>query len=261
MSTQSFLGEYTDARLPDTIEFDDFIIGTLPLRRARPFFREHHYSGGCGNAAMCWSLLHQPTGTILGVIAFQTPISENTRKSIFEVGSVESGIASWNQCPCNHIEETHGYREHVTELHRMAIIDEAPPNTATWFISRALDRLKEYKPKYWAVISMADSTEGHDGTVYQAASADYYGTSRARKCYVDEDGRLRNKRQCGVNISKAEAEGRGWETVQRETKHRYLFWLPDRYREGDRLPTSSKEHLRQMASVEFQDYPDEEEQP
>lgn len=256
MSTQSMLGEFMDTELPDRIKFDDFAIGPLPLSRARPFFREHHYSGGCGNAAMCWGLHHNPTGILIGAIAFQTPISENTRKSIFEVGSAEDGIASWNQCQCDHIEETHGYREHVTELHRIAIVDEAPQNTGTWFISRALDRLKEYKPKYWAIISMADSTEGHDGTLYQAASADYYGTSRARKCYVDGDGRLRNRRQCGVNIGEDEADRRGWELVQRDTKHRYLFWLPDRYREGDRLPTSSKEHLRQMATVELQEYPE-----
>ena len=252
MSAQSFLGEYTGTKLPDEIEFEDLIIGSLPLNRARPFFRKHHYSGGCGNAAMCWGLRHNPTGILIGAIAFQTPISENARASIFEQTSTAYDnelVASWNQCDCDHIDETHGYREHVTELHRMAIVDDAPHNTATWFISRALKRLKEYKPKYWAVISMADSTEGHDGTVYQAANADYYGMSKRRKCYVDADGRLRNKRQCGVNISVDEAQERGWETVQRETKHRYVFWLPD--------PYDSKDQLRQMASIELQDYPEE----
>lgn len=251
MSTQETILSYGDETPRAGYEFDDFLIKPVPLAVAKRFFREHHYSQGCGNAAMCWGLYHDPSSELIGAIAFQTPISENTRKSVFELGCADYDddlIPSWNQCDCGHIEETHGYREHVTELHRIAVVDEAPQNTGTWFIARALNRLKEYKSKYWAVISMADTTEGHDGTLYQAANADYYGLSKRRKCYVDEDGRLRNKRQCGVNIGVDEARDRGWEIVQRETKHRYIFWTPD--------PYDSKDQLRQMASIVLQEYPE-----
>lgn len=234
----------------DTTEdwgISDYIVqANIPKKLARKFIEHHHYSGGCGNAIMPFGLYEQVNGSLVGVIAFQTPISENTRASIFEDidGPASEDI---DYCECAYFEEDHGYREHVTELHRMAIHPDAPQNTATWFISRALDALKEYKPKYWAVISMADSTEGHDGTVYQAANADYYGTSGRRKFYRDKTGRLRNPRQVGENITISEARERGWDVVQREQKHRYVFWLPD--------DTYSKQELRELSEVSFKEYP------
>lgn len=151
---------------------DDFNVSQIDQRAARAFIREYHYAQGMGNAAMCWGLHDKPTGKLLGVIAFHTPISENVRKSVF--GSE--------------------MKDSVTELHRMAIHPDAPHNTATWFIARALDGLKDYKPKYKAVVSFADSTEGHDGTVYQAANADYTGTTDKTVFYKDPSGRLRAPR-------------------------------------------------------------------
>lgn len=245
---QSSLTRY--GKSAETYEFEDLAVHKMPLAPAREFITKHHYSRGCGNAAMTWGVYHEPTSKLLGVIAFQTPISENVRASIFELGCTaypNDSIPSWNQCGCDHIDKRHGYRQHVTELHRLAIIDEAPQNTGSWFISRALKRLKFYKPKYWAVVSMADTTEGHVGTVYQASNADYYGMSAACKAYVDETGRLRTRRQCGVNISAETAERRGWTSVKRQTKHRYLFWLPD--------PYESKEAVRRRKSVELLAYP------
>lgn len=225
---------------------DDYVIKPIGKRVARDFIAEYHYAKGSGNAIMTWGLYEQVNSQLAGVIAFQTPISENTRASIFE-GIPGKASEHVDVCDCVHIDGEHGYREHITELHRMALHPDCPKNTATWFITRALDRLKEYKPKYWAVISMADSTEGHDGTVYQAANADYYGTSKARKCYVDAEGRLRNKRQVGENISLSEAEERGWQVVKREQKHRYVFWLPD--------PYDSKDDLRELSEIDIQPYP------
>jgi hypothetical protein len=226
--------------------FDDYLVKQIDKRTAREFIQKYHYAKGSGNAIMPWGLYEQVKGRLVGVIAFQTPISENTRASIFEELQ-ESAEKQMTPCDCGYIDGEHGYREHVTELHRMAIHPDCPQNTATWFISRALDRLKEYKPKYWAVISMADSTEGHDGTVYQAANADYYGTSKPRKFYRDQSGFLRNPRQVGENISHSEAKKRGWDIEQREAKHRYVFWLPDEY--------YSKDELRELATVELQQYP------
>jgi hypothetical protein len=231
----------------DTWTFDDYLIKQIPKCVARDFIAKYHYSGGCGNAIMPWGLYEQLTGQLVGVIAFQTPISENTRASIFE--DIDGSTSKCRErCErCDHIDKEHAYREHVTELHRLAIHPNAPQNTGTWFISRALDALKEYKPKYWAIISMADSTEGHDGTVYQAASADYYGTSGRQKFYRDQDGVLRAPRQNGENITVTEAKSRGWKVKQRKKKHRYVFWLPD--------PYQSKDDLRELSEIDIQPYP------
>lgn len=205
--------------------FENFTVEKVSQDEARSFIEEYHYTGGIGNAAMPWGIRQYVTGELIGVIAFHTPISEAVRASVFG--------------------EEHTDR--VTELHRMAIHPDAPANTGSWFIHRALDCLKEYKQNYWAVISFADSTEGHDGTVYQAASADYTGMTAECVYYRDETDTLRAPRQCGENITKGEARERGWEVVKREAKHRYVFWTPDEYQ--------SKDELRSMCQLEFEPYP------
>lgn len=247
--SQATVLDYQDAEVPTEFDFNDFVVKQLPKATAERFISEHHYSRGCGNAIMAWGVYDDATSQLIGAIAFQTPISENTRCSVFEKRPYDDGdrVHPQNVCECDHIGQRHGYREHVTELHRMAIVDAAPQNTATWFISRALDCLKAHKPKYWAVISMADATEGHDGTVYQAANADYYGMTAPRKCYLDSDGRLRTRRQCGENITLSDARDRGWEVVEREQKYRYVFWTPD--------PYQSKDDLRELAEIDLQEYP------
>jgi len=201
------------------------LVKSVPKPVGRQFIKKHHYTGGCGKAAMTWGMYDQHSGELLGVIAFQTPISENVRRSIFG----------------------EGHENKVTELHRMAIKDAAPHNAGSWFISRTLDQLKDHKPHLKAVISFADATEGHDGTVYQAANADYYGTSRKTTYYRTPDGQLKAPRQVGENISLSEAKERGWEPERREAKHRYVFWLPD--------PYESKTDLQEQATIELEPYP------
>ena len=178
---------------------------------------------------MCWGL-YEDDERLVGVCAFATPISENVRRSIWKDDIAEE------------------MKNHVTELHRLVTLDECPKNTETWFISRALKGLKEYKEKYKAVVSFADSTEGHDGTIYQASSAIYYGMTGEHTFYRDGSGNLRAPRQGGVNITKEDARERGWTPEKRKAKHRYLFLLPDAY--------ESKDDLREMLDIPEQEYPE-----
>lgn len=208
----------------------DFEVRKVKSSIGREFIVEHHYSGTCHGGPMTWGLYDTShDDELVGVIGFETPISENVRKSVWED---------------EHEEEMKNY---TTELHRLVTFDDCPHNTETWFISRGLDALKEYKSKYRAVISFADSTEDHDGTIYQASNAIYYGKTGEHTFYRDQDGALRPPRQNGVNISKDEARDRGWDIEKRSHKHRYLFLLPD--------PYESKDDLREMLDVEEKPYP------
>lgn len=209
------------------MNLSDMSVEKIKSSRGRDFIMEHHYTGSCHGGPMTWGCFHE--NELVGVIAFATPISENVRKSI------------WND------EVATEMKNHTTELHRLVTLDKCPKNTESWFISRGLDGLKEYKSKYKAVISFADSTEGHKGTIYQAMSAIYYGTTGESVFYRDQNGNLRAPRQNGVNISKDEAVERGWDWEKRGQKHRYLFLLPDEY--------ESKDDIRELLDVEVQDYP------
>jgi hypothetical protein len=169
---------------------------------AKPFVKEHHYSHGIHNGPMTYGLFRDEN--LIGVLAFATPSSEAVCASVFGVE----------------------YKRSVTELHRLVLLDEVPKNAESFFISRALKLLKSDRPYYRAVLSFADSTEGHMGTIYQACNALYCGTTSMATFYLDEDGRLRHPRQNGVNITKELAAERGWVPVKRGAKHRYIFLLP-----------------------------------
>ena len=214
-------------------------------KEAREFIMEHHYTGTCGGAVMTWGLFNKYTDELLGAIAFQTPISENVRAYIFE--DMDPSDGGVNECECDHFDEDHKYRQHVTELQRLVTLDKTPKNTESWFISRALSKLKDHKPKYWAVVSFADTTEGHEGTIYKASNAYYYGKASARKFYRNDEGELLSPRQGGVNITIPEAREKGWEIEERYTKHRYLFLLPD--------PYQAKEELYEMVECDLYPYP------
>jgi len=218
--------------MSDTMSIDEFHIERIDTSKARDFIKENHYSHTCHNGPMAWGIYHTVKWTkteLVGVIAFATPISENVRKSLWKEEYVDE------------------MKDKTTELHRLVTLDKCPKNTESWFISRVLDRLKEERPKYKAVISFADSTEGHKGKIYQATNAIYYGTTGEHNFYREPSGVLRPPRISGENISQEEAESRGWEVEKRGEKHRYLFLLPDKY--------EKVESIKKKLDIEEKKYP------
>lgn len=181
----------------------DYIVKRIPASVGKAFVIKYHYSHGIHNGPMTWGLFDD--NKLIGVCAFATPSSENVRASVFGVE----------------------FKNSITELHRLVLLDEAPKNSETFFLTRALKALKLERPYYRAVLSFADPTAGHVGTIYQAANAIYTGTSGRARFYLDGD-RLRHPRQNGKNISLLEAQSRGWLPTIRDGKHRYLFLLGDK---------------------------------
>lgn len=183
-----------------TIEYTVRHIGS---KQGKAFVIEHHYSHGIHNGPTCYGLFDGDE--LIGVLAFATPCSENVRASL------------WGP----------DHKDAVIELHRLVVLDGTPTNTESFFIARALKLLKQRRPQTWGVLSFADATEGHVGTIYQATNALYLGTSGRSTFYLDKDGRLRHPRQNGNNVTLSHAAELGWRPVKREGKHRYLFLLPD----------------------------------
>lgn len=193
----------------EEFSFQDYCVQSIRSGHAKKYIRENHYSRSCHNGpSPCYGLYAKRE--LIGVLCFATPCSENVRGSVF-------GIE---------------YKNRVTELHRLFIKDYnngfvTPKGTESWFISRCLKRLKIDKPSIWAVLTFADSTEGHAGTIYKATNAKFCGMTTKATFYIDKEGRLRHPRQNGVNITADEAAVRGWRPVKRFAKSRYLYLLPN----------------------------------
>lgn len=182
----------------------DYTIKRISANIAKEYIHKNHYSHGSHNGpSPCYGLFDDDS--IIGVLMFATPCSENVRSSIF-------GIE---------------YKSHVTELHRLHIMDVTPKNTESWFISRCFKLLKQDKPSIWGILSFSDTTEGHTGVIYKATNAYFLGTTSPATFYLDQNNRLRHPRQNGINISREKAKELGWVPVHRDTKNRYLWLLPD----------------------------------
>lgn len=179
-------------------------VASIGFVECRDFMIKHHYARGMANTCVAAYGLFDGRH-LIGALAFATSCSENVRASVFG--------AERKSC--------------VTELHRLCILDVTPRNAESWFIARCLRQLLSDKPTIKATTIFADPTAGHVGTIYQASNAQFYGQSKPEWFYIDQTGRLRHRRQCGVNISKAEAIDRGWRPTLRQGKFRYLLLLPE----------------------------------
>ena len=204
----------------------NYYIKIIPCKVAKEYIQKNHYSHGCHNApSPCYGLFDINDGVeqLIGCLMFATPCSENVRASIFG----------------------NEYKNCVTELHRLHIMDCTPHNTESWFISRVLKMLKFDKPIIKAVISFSDTTIGHDGTIYKATNAYRIGHTGKATFYIDENGRLRHPRQNGVNITKEMALKYGWIPVKREAKNRYLYLLSNSKKELKKLKQMCKYNLEE----------------
>jgi len=178
---------------------NNYLIKKIPCKTGKEYIIKNHYSHGCHNApSPCYGLFEN--NNLIGVCAFACPCSEAVRKSIFG--------------------DEHKHK--VLELHRLHILDVTPKNTESYFITRCFELLKIDKPHIKAVISFADSTEGHDGIIYKATNFYRVGHTGNAWFYLDKDGRLRHPRQNGQNIDMKTAKEMGWKRVKRYAKNRYV---------------------------------------
>lgn len=176
----------------------------------KEFIIENHYSHGSHNGIIAYGL-YDDSG-LRGVCGFSCPCSENVRISVFG-------------------EED---KDRVIELSRLVCDDDTPKNTESWFVSRAINLLHKDFNNYNAIISFADETEGHKGTIYQALNFLFCGWTTPTTFFEDGEGRLRHPHQCGVNITLDEAKRRGWRSVKRGAKRRYVL-LVGHWKEKEKL--------------------------
>jgi hypothetical protein len=73
----------------------------------------------------------------------------------------------------------------VIELRRLCCIDSTPKNTESFFISKCLKMIKKYN--YKIIVSYADPTYNHVGTIYKASNFTYVGRTAKGKLIIYKD--------------------------------------------------------------------------
>lgn len=130
----------------------------------------------------------------------------------------------------------------VLELTRLALYDWAPTNSESWVIGQSFAWLRGYRRDVRVLISYADASVGHVGTIYQATNWIYTGMSGGDVHWLCDDGRTLHPRTTGWDTSRL-PPGR-WRTSA--GKHRYVMLLGDRRERRD---------LRRQLRWKSQPYP------
>ena len=128
-----------------------FEIRPLNYSNSAAFIFKHHYTKNMAQGASLALGLFYKKKYFVAVCVFSSPSSEKARAWPFGE------------------EEKH----RVIELHRLAMIKKdnwksRPRNILSWFVSRCLKLIVQHKPDIRCIITFADSTEGHKGTIYRA---------------------------------------------------------------------------------------------
>jgi len=121
----------------------------------------------------------------------------------------------------------------LTELRRLCCIDDTPKNTESYFIGSTLRWLKK-NTSLKRVISYADTTYNHEGTIYKASNFTHHGmTAKGRvimyngKRYHDKTIRTKYKGELkpfAKKIKEALANGSA-EYVKTKGKHIFMYEL------------------------------------
>lgn len=119
-------------------------------------------------------------------------------------------------------------------LTRLWLSDELPPNSESRVIGITLRALRRNTSLKF-LLSYADPTQGHVGTIYQATNWLYTGVSQAMPLYDLGDGVSRHSRSLAHafgthSLKYFRSRGVGVKTVEQSGKHRYVYFLEPAWR-------------------------------
>ena len=208
------------------------VVETIPRAEAEPFILRYEWLGTMSTNTRATYGMRAPDGELIGAAVFGLP------------GSAQSRDICGRQ-----------HREKAVCLERGACAHYAPPNAASFLISRSVSlaaRANEWRIFY----AYADPQAGEIGTVYQACNWLYIGQGVGRghrhqlrqDWMIPEEGNRiiasRSLRARRPKVTISDARERGWIPVYRHPKHKYVHF------EGTRA-----ERKQLLADLRYQPQP------
>jgi hypothetical protein len=129
----------------------DYVVKQITRTECEHFVLNVHYAKRWPSVSYAFGLFFD--GDLVGVVTYGSPVTAPTRK----------GVAGEDMV------------DHVLELNRLCLGANLK-NEASFLLSKSLKMLPPKK----IVLSFADPSKGHLGTIYQAANFRYFGLSAKR---------------------------------------------------------------------------------
>ena len=128
----------------------------------------------------------------------------------------------------------------VMALSRLWLSDELPGNSESFVIGQVLRALRKHTNIKF-IVTYADPSEGHVGTIYQAGNWMYTGLSQSMPFYDLGDGIHHHSRSLSHAFgthSKSHFRAKGVDilTISQSPKHRYVYFLDRSWRDRLTVP-------------------------
>ena len=158
--------------------------------------REHYARRGANTATYRHGLYRRPDMRCVGV-AWWIPPTKG------------AAIASWD-----------GDWRRVLSLHRLACRDEAPTNSESFLIGASVREIK--KSGLWdCLVTYADESQGHLGTIYRATGWEYLGLTAPEAQWTDSEGRFVARKAGAHTRTNDEMVALGYRMIGRFAKHKF----------------------------------------
>ena len=206
---------------------------SIKAEYVKEWFLKKHYAKRIPSISYCFALQNENNITV-GVCSFGRPIAHALVQNAFQ-GE---------------------YQEDFLELNRLVTNDDLDKNAGSFFIGQCLSQL----PKPKVIVSYADTSQNHNGYIYQATNWVYTGLSAEFMDYMvkgyehlhgasvmdmvgrsDTNGHL-NK----VELLKEKFGAENVYQVERPRKHRYFYFLGNK---------NDKKNMKNKLKYEIEPYP------
>ncbi|MDB5143413.1 MAG: hypothetical protein JWQ66_2126 [Mucilaginibacter sp.] len=204
-----------------------FTVRQISKDESRSIILVYEWLGTMGRAYACYGLFKD--NILLGAINFGVPSSHESRNIC------GSDLSPKSIC-----------------LERGACSHPAPPNSASFFVSKAV--AMAHQTFGWEIFyAYSDPEAGEIGTIYQATNWFYIGQGvgrdpgRSREYFEDEFRNLISERTLRRRkLKKSEIMAAGWKIHYKQPKHKYVWF------EGSR---ARKIFLKKLCRYPFLPYP------
>ena len=125
-------------------------------------------------------------------------------------------------------------------LSRVWLSDELPPNSESFVVGQVLRALRKHTNIKF-IVTYADPSAGHVGTIYQASNWLYTGLSQAMPVYDLGDGVQHHSRSLSHaygthSLAHFRAKGVDIRIIAQSPKHRYVYFLDSSWRHRLAVP-------------------------
>lgn len=183
----------------------DYFLSPCEHSVATALVREHHYAKSAANTGVSFCAARE--GKVRAAAMFLPPLPP-AAEYIAE-RAAERGLSV---APSQ-----------VVSLSRLVVIPGEPQNVASMLVAYALRAFRKSK-KYRAVVTFADTAEGHTGQVYRAMNAEYLGKTKPEPYWVDAEN-TRVSRKATQSRTVSQMRSLGYERKVSPGKHRFVWWL------------------------------------